>query len=47
MDFFRLLGVRPGMTALIGAGGKTTLLRRLGEELAEGHRVLLCTTTKM
>lgn len=43
-----LLGVRPGVTAVIGGGGKTTLLRTLGGELAaEGKRVLLCTTTKM
>lgn len=43
-----LLGVRPGVTAVIGGGGKTTLLRSLGGELAaEGKRVLLCTTTKM
>ena len=43
----KLLGVRPGITAVIGGGGKTTLLRTLGEELARHGRVLLCTTTKM
>ena len=43
-----LLGIRPGLTAVIGGGGKTTLLRTLGEELAgEGFRVLLCTSTKI
>jgi len=42
-----LLEIRPGVTAVIGGGGKTTLLRTLGEELAGEHRVLLCTTTKM
>lgn len=43
-----LLAVRPGVTAVVGGGGKTTLLRTLGEELAwEGHTVLLCTTTKI
>lgn len=43
-----LLEIRPGVTAVIGGGGKTTLLRTLGEELAsEGQRVLLCTTTKI
>ena len=42
-----LLEIRPGMTAVIGGGGKTTLLRTLGEELAQHSRVLLCTTTKM
>ena len=43
-----LLAIRPGVTAVIGGGGKTTLLRTLGEELAAGgKRVLLCTTTKI
>ena len=41
------LGVRQGVTAVIGGGGKTTLLRTLGEELARsGARVILATTTK-
>lgn len=43
----KLLEIQPGVTAIIGGGGKTTLLRTLGEELAREHRVLLCTTTKM
>ena len=48
MELAGLLGVRPGVTAVIGSGGKTTLLRTLGTALAaEGHRVLLCTTTKI
>lgn len=43
-----LLAIRPGITAVIGGGGKTTLLRTLGGELAgQGRRVLLCTTTKI
>ena len=42
-----ILGVRKGVTAVIGGGGKTTLLRTLGEELARsGARVILATTTK-
>lgn len=42
-----VLGVRKGVTAVIGGGGKTTLLRTLGEELARsGARVILATTTK-
>lgn len=42
------LCIRPGVTAVVGGGGKTTLLRALGEELSRaGHTVLLCTTTKM
>lgn len=48
MELARLLEIRPGVTAVIGGGGKTTLLRTLGEELAAGGaRVLLCATTKM
>ena len=48
MKLCELLGIRPGVTAVIGGGGKTTLLRTLGEELAaEGKRVLLCATTKI
>lgn len=36
------------LVALVGAGGKSTLLRRLGEELARsGHRVVLSTTTHL
>lgn len=47
MTLSQLLDIRPGVTAVIGGGGKTTLLRTLGEELAEHHTVLLCTTTKI
>lgn len=48
MDWARALEIRPGVTAVIGGGGKTTLLRVLGGELsAAGARVLLCTTTKI
>lgn len=44
----RLLEIQPGVTAVIGSGGKTTLLRRLGQELTDaGHTVILCTTTKI
>lgn len=39
----RVLDVPAGVTAVIGSGGKTSLLRALGEELA--GRVILCTTT--
>ena len=38
-----LLGIQQGISAVIGSGGKTTLLRTLGEELP--GRVILCTTT--
>ena len=47
MKLAELLDIRPGVTAVIGGGGKTTLLRTLGEELAGQHPVLLCTTTKI
>ena len=47
MELAKLLDIHPGVTAVIGGGGKTTLLRTLGEKLAEESRVLLCTTTKI
>lgn len=42
---YRQLDIRPGVTAVIGSGGKTTLLRRLCEELP--GRVILCTSTRI
>lgn len=48
MGLAELLEIRPGITAVAGGGGKTSLLRTLGEELVrQGYRVLLCTTTKI
>ena len=47
MELAALLEIRPGITAVIGGGGKTTLLETLGRELAKQHRVVLCTTTKI
>ena len=42
------LKIEPGITAIIGSGGKSTLLKTLGLELMRaGGRVLLCTTTRM
>ena len=42
------LRIEPGITAIIGSGGKSTLLKTLGLELMRaGVRVLLCTTTHM
>ncbi len=42
------LKIEPGITAIIGSGGKSTLLKTLGLELMRaGDRVLLCTTTRM
>ncbi len=46
--FSSLLHIRPGITTIIGSGGKTTLLETLGRELAEqGEKVILCTTTNL
>lgn len=42
------LKLEPGITVIIGSGGKSTLLKALGLELMRaGGRVLLCTTTHM
>lgn len=42
------LKIEPGITAIIGSGGKSTLLKTVGLELMRaGGRVLLCTTTHM
>ena len=47
MSLSALLAVAPGVTAVIGGGGKTTLLSVLGRELSARGRVVLCTTTKI
>lgn len=41
------LRIRPGLTALIGGGGKTTLMYTLAGELRAEGRVLVCTSTKI
>ena len=46
MPFFEELHISTGVTAVIGSGGKSTLLLTLGRELAERGSVLLCTTTR-
>lgn len=43
MAFYQQLGVEPGITVVIGSGGKTSLLGRLAEEVP--GTVILCTTT--
>lgn len=43
MEISQILGIKPGVSGIIGSGGKSTLLRTLGEELP--GRVILCTTT--
>ena len=45
MQIAPLLQIGRGVTALIGGGGKTTLLYTLAEELRGKGRVLLCTST--
>ena len=41
-----LLDIRPGVTALIGGGGKTTLMYHLARELRERGPVAVAPTTK-
>ena len=45
MQLRRMLGIQPGLTAIIGGGGKTTLLYALARELSQTERVIVCTTT--
>lgn len=45
MELWELLGVRPGVTALIGGGGKTTAMYTLAGELAAKGTVICTTTT--
>lgn len=45
MKLYELLAVKPGVTALIGSGGKTTLMYHLCSELRKKGTVLLTTTT--
>ena len=44
MNFFELLNISPGVTAVIGSGGKTRLLRRLAADsvvILISHRLYL------
>lgn len=45
MELRQLLGVGPGITALIGGGGKTTAMYRLAGELRLAGTVICTTTT--
>lgn len=38
-------GIRPGVTALIGGGGKTSTMYALAEELRRNGSVIVCTST--
>jgi probable selenium-dependent hydroxylase accessory protein YqeC len=42
-----MLAIRPGITAVIGGGGKTSLLLALSEELKRSATVILATTTRI
>jgi len=42
-----LLGIKPGVTAIIGGGGKTTLVYTLAGDLQSSGPVIICTTTGM
>ena len=43
MNLSEALQIRPGVTAIIGGGGKTTLMERLAHELSGKARVIVCT----
>ncbi len=45
MTLSSLLSIRPGITALVGSGGKTTAMYTLARELSRLGRVICCTTT--
>ncbi len=47
MTFSEALDIRPGITALIGGGGKTSLMLALAQELKAGGSVIICTTTRI
>lgn len=44
-EFAKQLHIRPGVTAIIGGGGKTTLLYRLAQELSAEGSVIATTST--
>lgn len=47
MKITPFLRIAPGITALIGAGGKTTLMYKLAQELSAEGTVIVCTSTKI
>ena len=44
---YQLLEIQKGITAIIGGGGKTTLLMKLAKELAQEASVIVATSTKI
>ena len=47
MRISQLLNIKPGITALIGGGGKTTLMYKLANELSNLGTVIICTSAKI
>ena len=47
MKISQILRVKKGVTALIGGGGKTTLMYKLAQELSAFGTVIICTTTRI
>lgn len=48
MNLSNLIGINKGdILSIVGAGGKTTLMFSLAEELREEHKLLVTTTTKI
>lgn len=47
MELCELLQVTPGITAIIGSGGKTSLMLALAGELARRGRVIVTTSTRI
>lgn len=45
MELYELLKIPRGVTAIVGGGGKTTLMYTLAEELRSRGRTIVCTTT--
>ena len=45
MTLIETLGIRPGVTALVGAGGKTSTMLRLARELRGAGQTVAVTTT--
>lgn len=48
MELFKFLNLNRGdLVSIVGAGGKTTLMYTLAQELREEHKILVTTTTKI
>lgn len=42
-----ILKIKKGVTAVIGSGGKTSLIYKLAEEFSKNSKVIICTTTQI